>query len=96
MEYADDRDLFYKIKQAMKKGKLFKEQWVWKIFCNILQGLKTLHDMSILHTDLKCANVFLFKNGMAKLGDLNVAKEAKDGMLFTSTGTPYYAAPEVW
>ena len=52
--------------------------------------------MSILHTDLKCANVFLFKNGMAKLGDLNVAKEAKDGMLFTSTGTPYYAAPEVW
>lgn len=32
----------------------------------------------------------------AKLGDLNVSKIAKNGMLFTQTGTPYYASPEVW
>jgi NIMA (never in mitosis gene a)-related kinase len=33
---------------------------------------------------------------MAKLGDLNVSKVAKEGMLYTQTGTPYYASPEVW
>jgi NIMA (never in mitosis gene a)-related kinase len=36
-------------------------------------------------------------DGVYKLGDLNVSKIAqKDGMLFTQTGTPYYASPEVW
>ena len=49
-----------------------------------------------MHRDLKSANVFLQKNGPAKLGDLNVSKVAKKGLLYTQTGTPYYASPEVW
>lgn len=40
--------------------------------------------------------MFLDKNGTAKLGDLNVSKIAKNGLLYTQTGTPYYASPEVW
>ena len=36
------------------------------------------------------------KDGNAKLGDLNVSKVAKKGLLYTQTGTPYYASPEVW
>jgi NIMA (never in mitosis gene a)-related kinase len=27
---------------------------------------------------------------------LNVSKVAKKGLLYTQTGTPYYASPEVW
>jgi NIMA (never in mitosis gene a)-related kinase len=61
-----------------------------------VKGLKVLHDLKILHRDMKSANVFLFKNGSAKLGDLNVSKVAKNKLLHTQTGTPYYAAPEVW
>ena len=52
--------------------------------------------MKIFHRDLKSANVFLYKDGNAKLGDLNVSKVAKKGLLYTQTGTPYYASPEVW
>ena len=52
--------------------------------------------MNILHRDLKSANVFLNKNGVVKLGDMNVSKLAKKGLLVTQTGTPYYASPEVW
>lgn len=33
---------------------------------------------------------------MTKLGDLNVSKVSKKGMMHTQTGTPYYASPEVW
>ena len=36
------------------------------------------------------------KDGTVKLGDLNVSKVAKAGLLSTQTGTPYYASPEVW
>lgn len=36
------------------------------------------------------------KDGTAKLGDMNVSKIAKNGLLYTQTGTPYYASPEVW
>jgi NIMA (never in mitosis gene a)-related kinase len=61
-----------------------------------VRGLKALHNFKILHRDLKSANVFLNKDGDAKLGDLNVSKVAKKGLLYTQTGTPYYASPEVW
>jgi NIMA (never in mitosis gene a)-related kinase 1/4/5 len=58
--------------------------------------LKALHDLKIVHRDIKCANIFLTKDGKVKLGDLNVSKVAKKGLLKTQTGTPYYASPEVW
>jgi len=57
----------------------------------MIKGLKALHDMDIFHRDLKSANIFLNKDGTAKLGDLNVSKLAKRGLLYTQTGTPYYA-----
>ena len=59
-------------------------------------GLQELHNHKIVHRDIKSANIFLTKSGMAKLGDLNVSKIAKMGILQTQTGTPYYASPEVW
>ena len=52
--------------------------------------------MKIVHRDLKCANVFVTSDGKYKLGDLNVSKVAKQGLVYTQTGTPYYASPEVW
>jgi NIMA (never in mitosis gene a)-related kinase 1/4/5 len=42
-----------------------------------------MHDMKVLHRDMKSANIFLFTNGQAKLGDLNVSKIAKQRMLQT-------------
>lgn len=61
-----------------------------------MRALHILHSRKILHRDLKSANVFLSNETYAKLGDLNVSKVAKQGMLYTQTGTPYYASPEVW
>lgn len=56
-----------------------------------------MHDLNIMHRDLKSANVFLCQDFTAKLGDMNVSKVAnKKGLNYTQTGTPYYASPEVW
>ena len=96
MEYADEGDLFQKITLCKKLHTNFEENDAWKIFIQITKGLHDLHQYNILHRDLKSANVFLFHDGTAKLGDLNVSKIAARGLGCTQTGTPYYASPEVW
>ncbi|MCQ2819794.1 MAG: protein kinase [archaeon] len=96
MEFADNGDLYQKIVEHKKAAMFFEESDIWRIFIQLVKGLKALHDLKILHRDLKSANVFLEKNGCAKLGDLNVSKVAKKGLGYTQTGTPYYASPEVW
>jgi NIMA (never in mitosis gene a)-related kinase len=62
----------------------------------MILGIKALHDRSILHRDLKSANIFVYSDGTVKIGDLNVSKIMKEQLSYTQTGTPYYACPEVW
>ena len=58
-----------------------------------LKGLTTLHDMNVLHRDIKCANIFLSKDQtQVKLADMNVSIVSSTGMARTQTGTPYYAS----
>ena len=104
MQFSDDGDLYQKILTQQKMKQYFEEKFIWKTLIQVVLGLKSLHDLNILHRDLKVfyflisqsANVFLSKNEIAKLGDMNVSKIAKNGLLYTQTGTPYYASPEVW
>jgi len=50
-----------------------------------------------VHRDIKGANILLSKDKKTvQVGDMNVSKVAKEGLLYTQTGTPYYACPEVW
>jgi len=73
------------------------ERDIWMIFIQITKGLRAMHEKNVMHRDLKCANVFMNKDGTVKLGDMNVSKVAnKKGLNFTQTGTPYYASPEIW
>ena len=58
-----------------------------KGYINYLQAKEFI--LSFLN--LQSANVFLTKEGTVKLGDMNVSKVAKKGLLYTQTGTPYYA-----
>ena len=96
MEYADDGDINHKIQENLKRRLQFEESQVWEWIIQLLKGLKYLHDNKIMHRDLKCANIFLMKNGLVKIGDLNVSKITKSNMARTQTGTPYYIAPEIW
>ena len=53
MEYADGGDLLQKIFEYKKKGSQFKEEEIWDIFLQIVKGLSALHDLKILHRDIK-------------------------------------------
>ena len=97
MEFADNGDLSKLIEEQKKSGTFFKEKDIWKIFIQLVKGLKSLHDLNIIHRDIKSSNIFLFSDGTAKLGDLNVCKIISENNLGkTQAGTPSFAAPEVW
>ena len=53
MEYADGGDLLQKIFDFKKKGQYFDEAYVWDIFSQVLVGLEKLHELGILHRDIK-------------------------------------------
>ena len=51
---------------------------IWNYLEQIAQGLKALHDIKIIHRDIKAANILLNKERtIAKLADMNVSKLAK-------------------
>jgi len=59
MEYADKGDLYQKVSDYKSKKLVFDEKTIWKIFIQMVLGLKALHDLKILHRDLKV--ILLFK-----------------------------------
>ncbi|GAB0090505.1 Serine/threonine-protein kinase polo [Sergentomyia squamirostris] len=63
----------------------------------ILQGLKYLHDLKIIHRDIKLGNLFLNEEMTVKIGDFGLATRIEyDGeRKETICGTPNYIAPEI-
>ena len=96
MDFCDAGDLLGKIDKGKKNRVMMPEDTVWSFLYQMVRGLKALHDMKIMHRDIKCANLFLTSDGIVKLGDLNVSKVVQQGLLKTQTGTPYYCSPEIW
>jgi serine/threonine protein kinase len=65
-------------------------------FLQCCRGLGALHERSLVHFDIKPANVFL-KGAVARLGDYGLSKliTHSRGSLSMGRGTPYYMAPEM-
>ena len=96
MEYCNQGDLEYFLKEQKKKVSHLSEEIIWNIFFQIALGIAYLHSKKILHRDLKSLNIFLTDDLKIKIGDLGVAKKLGKGK-FASTiiGTPYYLSPEI-
>lgn len=95
MEFANDGDLLSKVNQHKKNRTRFPEQDIWSFLIQAVHGLNSLHQLHIVHRDIKSANLFLTSQGQLKIGDLNVSVVTKEGLARTQTGTPYYASPEI-
>jgi serine/threonine protein kinase len=67
-----------------------------RIFIQAARGVQALHEHSLVHFDLKPANIFL-KGDIARVGDYGLSKlvtESRNSLSF-GRGTPYYMAPEM-
>jgi len=91
MEYIDGPDL-----SELCDGRLPLER-VLEIAVQVCQGLVAVHQLGLIHRDIKPQNILLNSLGMAKLTDFGIAKETKPAQ-HTATGmvmgTPYYQSPE--
>src|SRR5690606_25822835 len=85
-----DADGTGRIPNAAEKHELLRA------FLQCCRGLQALHERSLVHFDIKPANVFL-KGGVARLGDYGLSKLVTHsrGSLSMGRGTPYYMAPEM-
>jgi len=97
MDYCEGGDLSDRIKKMRQSGKSFPEAQVLRWFTQAILALKYIHDMHILHRDLKSGNFFLSKSGNIKMGDFGIAKvlECTAACAQTQIGTPYYLSPEI-
>lgn len=79
----------------IKKGALPWEHSL-EILIDCLKGLEHVHGKQILHRDIKPGNIFITKDGVAKIGDFGVARKLSEASFAeTRVGTPLYIAPEV-
>ena len=72
MEYADGGDLYHRIKEQKKIGKLWPEDQILDWFIQICLGVKHIHDRKILHRDLKSQNIFMTSTNDIKMGDFGI------------------------
>jgi len=62
MEYAENGDLLKFINSLKSRGEFLTEQQVVSYGVQLSEGLMALSSLSIIHRDLKCANIMLSKN----------------------------------
>jgi tetratricopeptide (TPR) repeat protein len=67
---------------------------VRRVLTGLLRGLAHLHCHGEIHGDLKPGNILLGAGGVVKIADAGMGGSA--GRADSMSGTPGYAAPEVW
>jgi serine/threonine protein kinase len=118
LEYCKYGDTF----QILKSEKLFKEyrnkfkglteKFLESMIIQTCQGLDYLHNMNLIHRDIKPHNILLTENLVFKiadfgftccdLGNVNLTQFEQHNLTiierkyFTKSGTPYYIAPEIY
>jgi tRNA A-37 threonylcarbamoyl transferase component Bud32/FixJ family two-component response regulator len=92
MEYFENGDMRRRLSEPMTVGDTlnYVEQ--------IARALSAVHNVGVLHRDLKPGNVMLRGDGSLALIDFGVAKQLESVTSITSAGTifgtPYYMSPE--
>ncbi|KAF8636418.1 hypothetical protein AX17_003600 [Amanita inopinata Kibby_2008] len=94
LEYIQGGELF---EYLCEKGRLPTGEAL-DYFQQIISAVDYCHRFNIAHRDLKPENILLDQNRNVKIADFGMAAwqaNKQDGLLYTSCGSPHYAAPEI-
>jgi serine/threonine-protein kinase Chk2 len=102
----NERERVYLVLELAPEGELFNyivmkqklnENETRKLFVQLFQGIKYLHERNIVHRDIKPENILLVnKNLHVKIADFGLAKIiGEESFTTTLCGTPSYVAPEI-
>ena len=120
-EETEDKNMYFLVLDLMSNGSLenyyikhrdsggsIEQDFIIKIFKQILSGLKYLHGNNVIHRDIKLDNILLDENNNAKISDFGISavyknndfseSGAKNNALisnFTRAGRRDFAAPEI-
>src|SRR5438477_7978622 len=94
MEFVEGESLGQKLE---RDGKMPEAEAI-RIVAQVAQGLHRAHKQNLIHRDVKPDNILVRSDGVAKLADLGLVKEADTDLNLTRTGrglgTPHFMAPE--
>ncbi|KAK5699261.1 serine/threonine protein kinase [Elasticomyces elasticus] len=102
----DEVDGVYLVLELAPEGELFNwivmkqkltEAETRKVFIQLFQGVKYLHERNIVHRDIKPENILLLDKDLnVKIADFGLAKIiGEESFTTTLCGTPSYVAPEI-
>ena len=100
MEFADAGDLRRHIKTRLGMKHHLSESEAMLLFLQVVMAVEHIHSRSMLHRDLKTANILIASSGLIKVADFGFSRQYEDtvsnAVAKTFCGTPYYLAPELW
>ena len=92
-QYGSLRDL---LKKAKKRKIHLNELEISSIIYMVLNGLNFMHKNNLINRDIKCKNILVNKEGVAKLCDFGISQIYKRDMISRhKAGSPYWMAPEL-
>ena len=99
LEFADEGTLADKIDAHISSSKFIPTQELFTCWSHIFSALTHLHELHIIHRDVKCENIFIFssKDIIYKLGDFNLSRSFSQSNKYATTycGTMSCMAPEI-
>ena len=95
MEYVEGQTVYDKL----ERGERYSEKEALKLVIETCKALAHAHKAGFIHRDVKPKNIMITKDGIAKLADMGLAREASDKEAAEAEagkayGTPYYISPE--
>lgn len=74
MEWADGGDLDSIIQRHVKAKEYMSEDQLLGYFVQLIAALAHVHQIGIMHRDIKTNNIFMTSQGLLKLGDFGISK----------------------